>query len=198
MIYEPTQDKPYNKSCVTSTVLVYPSLDSPEVSKGICDQRRLRLIWVFAGSTSLIVGFVVRLLTFQVGLQTHFGLLEFELLRVYCNGMSTHSCPLCVYVHFITCLLSRKTVGSMAKIVHPDQMLFSASTDEKGPAYVLLMSTHIYFCGERRKNGIFYSLEMCKLSLRKHPYSNILKISPPKAEIYQIKILILFIFLLKT
>ena len=35
-------------------------------------------------------------------------------------------------------------------------------------------------------------------SLRKHAYSNILKISPPKAERFQIKILIFFIFLLKT
>ena len=36
------------------------------------------------------------------------------------------------------------------------------------------------------------------LPLRKHAYSNILKISPPKNENFQIKILILFIFLLKT
>ena len=33
--------------------------------------------------------------------------------------------------------------------------------------------------------------------LRKHAYSNILKISPPKTESFQIKILIFFIFLLK-
>ena len=36
------------------------------------------------------------------------------------------------------------------------------------------------------------------VSLRKHAYSNILKISPPKPESFQIRILILFIFLLKT
>ena len=36
------------------------------------------------------------------------------------------------------------------------------------------------------------------LSLRKHTYSNILKISPPKTESLQIKILIFFIFLLNT
>ena len=35
-------------------------------------------------------------------------------------------------------------------------------------------------------------------SLRKHAYSNILKISPLKTESFQIKILIFFIFLLKT
>ena len=35
-------------------------------------------------------------------------------------------------------------------------------------------------------------------SLRKHAYSNILKIWPPKTENFQIKILILFLFLLKT
>ena len=36
------------------------------------------------------------------------------------------------------------------------------------------------------------------LALRKHAYSNILKISPPKTESFQIKVLISFIFLLKT
>ena len=54
-IIVPTQDKTYNKTCVTSKdsyqpvhppsmarVLVYPSLDSPEAVKGTCDQRRLR------------------------------------------------------------------------------------------------------------------------------------------------------------
>ena len=35
-------------------------------------------------------------------------------------------------------------------------------------------------------------------SLRKHAYSNILKILPPTAESFQIKILVFFIFLLKT
>ena len=35
-------------------------------------------------------------------------------------------------------------------------------------------------------------------SLRKHAYSNILKILPPKNENFQIKFLIFFIFLLKT
>ena len=35
-------------------------------------------------------------------------------------------------------------------------------------------------------------------TLRKHAYRNILKISPPKIESFQIKILIIFIFLLKT
>ena len=35
-------------------------------------------------------------------------------------------------------------------------------------------------------------------ALRKHAYSNILKILPPKFESFQIKILIFFIFLLKT
>ena len=34
--------------------------------------------------------------------------------------------------------------------------------------------------------------------LRKHAYSNILKVSPSKTESFQIKILIFFIFLLKT
>ena len=35
-------------------------------------------------------------------------------------------------------------------------------------------------------------------TLRKHAYSNVLKISPPKTESFQIKILIFFIYLLKT
>ena len=39
----------------------------------------------------------------------------------------------------------------------------------------------------------------CKLlPLRKQIYSNILKILPPKTEVFQIKILIFFLFLLKT
>ena len=37
-----------------------------------------------------------------------------------------------------------------------------------------------------------------KYTLRTHAYSNILKISPPKTENFQIKILMFFIFLLKT
>ena len=52
-------------------VFVYPSLDSLEAVEGPCDQLRLwsnartrRLIWVFAGRTCLIVGFVVRLFIF--------------------------------------------------------------------------------------------------------------------------------------
>ena len=40
--------------------------------------------------------------------------------------------------------------------------------------------------------------EFSVLALRKHVYSNILKISPPKTESFQTKILIFFIFLLKT
>ena len=35
------------------------------------------------------------------------------------------------------------------------------------------------------------------ITLQKHAYSNILNISPPKTESFQIKILIFFIFLLK-
>ena len=37
-----------------------------------------------------------------------------------------------------------------------------------------------------------------RFALWKHAYSNILKISRPKTESFQIKILIFFIFLLKT
>ena len=40
-------------------VLIYPSLDTPEIVEGTCDQRR-----VFAGRTSRIVGFVVHWLKF--------------------------------------------------------------------------------------------------------------------------------------
>ena len=36
------------------------------------------------------------------------------------------------------------------------------------------------------------------ITLRKHAYSNILKISPPKTESFQIKILMFFLFLLKN
>ena len=35
-------------------------------------------------------------------------------------------------------------------------------------------------------------------TLRKHAYSNILKISPPKTESFKIKVQIFFMFLLKT
>ena len=37
-----------------------------------------------------------------------------------------------------------------------------------------------------------------RISLGKHAYSNILEISPPKTESFQIKILIFFVFVLKT
>ena len=57
------------------------------------------------------------------------------------------------------------------------------------------------------KYGTILSLVYCikrklqnptiSLSLRKHTYSNILKISPPKTRSFQTKILIFFIFLLK-
>ena len=76
---EPAHDETYHKTCVFSKdsdqpvhppsmawVLVYPFLNSLAAVKGTCDQRRLwsgcaerRLIWVFAGRTRLIVGFVV-------------------------------------------------------------------------------------------------------------------------------------------
>ena len=47
--------------------------------------------------------------------------------------------------------------------------------------------------------GFSATLLHCVLnSLRKHAYSNVLKISSPKTESFQIKILIFFIFLLKT
>ena len=73
--YEPAHDKTYNKICVISKssdqyvhpftmarVLVYPSLDSRRAVEGTCVQQdyKSRLIWVFVGRTSLIVGFVVR------------------------------------------------------------------------------------------------------------------------------------------
>ena len=51
---EPAHDKTCNKSCVTSKdsdqpihppsmarILIYPSLDNPEVAEGSCNQRRL-------------------------------------------------------------------------------------------------------------------------------------------------------------
>ena len=43
-----------------------------------------------------------------------------------------------------------------------------------------------------------FSQHIIAVTLRKHAYSNILKISPPKTESFQIKILIFFIFLHKT
>ena len=80
---KPAHDKTYNKICETSKdpdqpvhppstarVLVHPSLVSPEAVDGTCDQRSLwsdcamrRLIRVYGGRTSLIVGFGVRWLS---------------------------------------------------------------------------------------------------------------------------------------
>ena len=45
---------------------------------------------------------------------------------------------------------------------------------------------------------LFCTKEIYCLTLRKHAYSNILKILPPKNEKIEIKILIFFKFLLKT
>ena len=64
-------------------------------------------------------------------------------------------------------------------------------------------------CGQRRLSPVFnrrpcqkvrvFTLQLILVfSLRKHAYSNILKIFPPKDENFQIKNLIFFIFLLKT
>ena len=50
---------------------------------------------------------------------------------------------------------------------------------------------------DRFGDGIF-TLGSGRQTLRKHAYSNILKISPPKTESFQIKTLIFFTFLLKT
>ena len=47
-------------------VLVHLSLDSPGGVDGTCYQRVRRLICIFAGRTSLIVGFVVRWLKYII------------------------------------------------------------------------------------------------------------------------------------
>ena len=48
------------------------------------------------------------------------------------------------------------------------------------------------------KNEYSWLLLLCARALRKHAYSNILKILPPKKEDFQIKSSDIFIFLLKT
>ena len=80
-LFEPAHYKTYNKTSKCSDqpvqpssiarISIYPSVDSLESVEGTCDKRRLWsdqtagmrwLTWVFAGRTSLIVWFVVRLL----------------------------------------------------------------------------------------------------------------------------------------
>ena len=76
ILLESAHDKTYNKTCVTSKgtdqpvhppsiarALVYPSLDSLDADA--------QAIWIFAGRTSVIVGFVVRWLTYHMNLGTH-------------------------------------------------------------------------------------------------------------------------------
>ena len=61
--------------------------------------------------------------------------------------------------------------------------------------------TFLNFRGMHMSKGTFsyfLTLRVIWMSLRKLAYSNKLKFSPPKAESLQIKILIFFIFLLKT
>ena len=48
------------------------------------------------------------------------------------------------------------------------------------------------------KLTFYFNIRNCDYALRKRAYSNILKISPPKTESFQIKVLIFFIFLLKA
>ena len=54
-------------------------------------------------------------------------------------------------------------------------------------------TNHNIWTAKRTKHG-----KKSGSALRKHAYSNILKISPPKNERSQINILIFFLFLLKT
>ena len=51
--------------------------------------------------------------------------------------------------------------------------------------------------GRSSAAGFVIRMALLQLSFRKHAYSNILKISPPETESFQIKILIFIIFLLK-
>ena len=59
----------------------------------------------------------------------------------------------------------------------------------KGP----MIFYSLYITGSRVSSGLIYAF-----ALRKHAFTNILKISPPKTQSFQIKILIFFIFLLKS
>ena len=70
--------------------------------------------------------------------------------------------------------------------------------------YIIVFTVNINEYKTRRCIRILYG-EECMLvhakalkSLRKHAYSNILKILPPKNENFQIKIQIFFLFLLKA
>ena len=65
------------------------------------------------------------------------------------------------------------------------------------------LSERICFRREQKFESIDFVISKCRLlkclpTIRKHAYSNILKISPPQTEHFQIKILIFFIFLLET
>ena len=67
------------------------------------------------------------------------------------------------------------------------------STDGRYVIVRYCINAYIRSCWKLCSNGA-----KSMYSLRKHAYSNILKISPPKIESFPIKILIVFIFLLKT
>ena len=47
-------------------------------------------------------------------------------------------------------------------------------------------------------SGIAYKDQVLKITFQKEAFSNILKILPPKNKNFEIKLLIIFIFLLKT
>ena len=83
-------------------------------------------------------------------------------------------------------------------------MVYVEYTHLNRPDEAILMSTynkHFYdkqISLHHPKIFVVLRYEENFLTLRKHAYSNILKILPPKNENFQMKILILFIFQLKT
>ena len=64
--------------------------------------------------------------------------------------------------------------------------------------YLFLVSPSFWCLGKAVPRDCGISWVFLHIPLRKHAYSNILKILQPKNENFQIKILIFFIFLLKT
>ena len=106
------------------------------------------------------------------------------------------------------CLFSRSTIDNQAYItsalLNAFINLISLSSNTKLKNKFIHSSAHYLLFNFMRCVQIlklyldFFTLQFNTNALRKHAYSNILKILLPKNENFLIKILIFFIFLLKT
>ena len=105
-----------------------------------------------------------------------------------------------IVVMGVWCPYQRNSILSVFYLDHSDRWKQTALTQIRRRSGIF---NHVWYIPSSCVWGIQLTtsemlLGSCNITLRKQAYSNILKILPPKNEKNQIKILIFFIFLLKT